>query len=162
MDFYSYLWLRLDGSPYYVGKGKGDRAFTSRKHEVHCPDNRARILVFPMAREAEAFESEIALIELFGRKDLGTGCLRNLTDGGDGPSGWVPSEESRRRMMVAAKARKGRFSHSADTRKKIAASHLANWANPKYRAEHPNSGHAQTPAQRQARYRERLAAKSSN
>lgn len=85
--FYSYLWMREDGTPYYAGKGTERRAFVTQNRRFHCPADSTRILVFPMLNEAEAFESEVALIELFGRKDLGTGCLRNLTDGGEGCSG---------------------------------------------------------------------------
>jgi|SRR5665213_330841 len=87
MDYYSYLWLRAsDGSPYYAGKGSGRRAVKGY-HGVHRPSDKSRILIFPMLNEAEAFASEVALIELFGRKDLGTGCLRNRTNGGEGTSG---------------------------------------------------------------------------
>jgi hypothetical protein len=71
-----------------------------------------------MVSEFEAFESEIALIELFGRKDFGTGCLRNLTDGGDNPPAWPKgkargtpaicqaiSDATRMRMRLAATRR---------------------------------------------------------
>ena len=101
IEFYSYLWLREDGSPYYAGKGRGNRAFRSKGHGVHRPKNLNRILVFPMMDEGEAFESEVALIELFGRKDNGTGCLRNLTDGGDGPSGHIHSEKQKERIKAS-------------------------------------------------------------
>src|SRR5271166_1977590 len=85
--FYTYLWLREDGTPYYVGKGKGRRAFVSQGHTVKRPKQRERIVVYPAESEADAFETEIALIWYYGRKDLGMGCLRNLTDGGDrGPT----------------------------------------------------------------------------
>ena len=104
-QFYSYLWLRVDGSPYYAGKGFGNRAYRGAAHNVHCPKDRIRILVFPMLNEAEAFESEIALIELFGRKDLGTGCLRNLTSGGEGRSGAVVSDETRQKQSAAKKGK---------------------------------------------------------
>jgi hypothetical protein len=39
------------------------------------------------------------MIAVFGRKNLGTGILHNRSDGGDGPSGWVVSEETRRNKV---------------------------------------------------------------
>ena len=102
MQFYSYLWLREDWTPYYVGKGSGKRAFTRVGHTVNPPKDRMRILVFPKANEVEAFESEKALIAAFGRKDLGTGCLRNRTDGGEGNSGRIFSAEHRRKLGKGA------------------------------------------------------------
>jgi NUMOD3 motif len=97
-QFYSYLWLRADSTPYYAGKGIGNRAFQSRGHSVQCPADRTRILIFFHSTEAEAFESEKAFIKWFGRKDLGTGCLRNWTNGGEGTSGRVWSLESRQKV----------------------------------------------------------------
>ncbi len=81
-DFYTYVWLRADGTPYYVGKGYGDRAF--RKGSPP----RERIQVQSMPDEATALAYEIYQIDFWGRKDLGTGILRNLTDGGEGNRGW--------------------------------------------------------------------------
>ena len=91
MEFYSYLWLRADGTPYYAGKGKGNRAHIRGSHRLRPPDDNSRILIFPMASEADALESEIALIDLFGRKDLGTGCLRNFTTG---KLGWIKRKQN--------------------------------------------------------------------
>jgi NUMOD3 motif len=105
MGFYSYLWLRVDGTPYYAGKGMGRRAFVRGSHHLRPPENQKRILIFPMVSEAEALESEIALIELFGRKDLGTGCLRNFTNGGDGVSGYRATNEARQQRSEAYKGR---------------------------------------------------------
>lgn len=105
MKFYSYLWLRDDGSPYYAGKGKGKRAF-SAYHSFHPPADPSRILIFPHATEIESFESEIAFIKWFGRKDLGTGGLRNLTDGGEGSSGRIASQETRAKIGAKGRGRK--------------------------------------------------------
>lgn len=88
--FYTYLWLRENGIPYYVGKGKEQRAYRRSQHRVKCPP-RERILVEYHASEQDAFAAEIFLIAYYGRIDLGTGCLRNLTDGGDGCSGLIHS-----------------------------------------------------------------------
>lgn len=112
-QFYTYLWLREDGTPYYVGKGKDDRAFYKHSHRFNPPPAK-RITIYPAESESEAFENEIALIWYYGRKDLGTGCLRNLTDGGENPPrqvvgpmlGKKHSEETKRKMSAAREGKK--------------------------------------------------------
>jgi|SRR5208282_2701167 len=105
MVFYAYMWLREDGTPYYVGKGSGKRAFVNKDHAVRKPTS-DRVIVFTCDSEEGAFEKEIELIKTWGRKDLGTGILHNRTDGGDNPPnrrGVKESEETRRRKSASAK-----------------------------------------------------------
>ena len=83
--FYTYLWLREDGTPYYAGKGHGNRAFERDNHRFCPPADPENILVQEWPDETGAFEGEKLLIAIYGRKDNGTGCLRNLTDGGENP-----------------------------------------------------------------------------
>ena len=109
-QFYSYLWLREDGTPYYAGKGAGNRAFVSHKR-IYPPRDKSRILIFSHVTEVEAFESEKAFIKWFGRKDIGTGCLHNLTDGGEGKTGRIANLETRRRMSEAQKGNKKCLGH---------------------------------------------------
>ena len=96
VNFYAYLWLREDGSPYYAGKGTGRRAYESYAHGVHRPKDRSRIIIFDKPSEQDAFDAEKELIRRWGRIDNGTGCLRNLTDGGEGVSGSKHTEEWKR------------------------------------------------------------------
>lgn len=100
--YYTYLWLRTDGSPYYVGKGKGRRAYTSFVGH-RPPQDRSRILVQEFPSESDAIQAEILLIAYYGRRDLGTGCLRNCTDGGEGLSGYRHSKETRELMRKSHK-----------------------------------------------------------
>jgi hypothetical protein len=86
--FYTYLWLREDGTPYYVGKGSGKRASSWHGRVGKAP--KGYIVVYIAKDEADAFETEKLLIWYYGRKDLKTGCLRNLTDGGDNPPRSTP------------------------------------------------------------------------
>lgn len=86
MQPYVYFWLRANGTPYYVGKGTGRRAFINTQHSVHRPPDRARIIVQEYETETEAFEAEAFFVSFFGRLDDGSGCLRNHTVGGMGGS----------------------------------------------------------------------------
>ena len=93
--FYTYLWLRVDGTPYYVGKGCKRRGLRSYAHNVNCPKDKERILIQEWPSEQDAFAAEIFLISFYGRKDLKTGVLLNRTDGGQGMSGYRHTEETK-------------------------------------------------------------------
>ena len=82
--FYTYAYLREDRTPYYIGKGKGNRIYsTSRRNNP--PKDKSRVIYLKQnLTEEEAFKHEIYMIDVLGRKDLKTGILRNLTEGGEG------------------------------------------------------------------------------
>ena len=84
MEYYTYAYLREDGTPYYIGKGRNNRAYNGDCKSVKVPPKN-RILFLKMGlTEEDAFKHEIYMINILGRKDIGTGILRNLTDGGEG------------------------------------------------------------------------------
>lgn len=109
--FYVYILLRPNGTPFYVGKGKGRRVFHHEReamgpgltHKLNIirsitksgRDVGYRILEFFETEEA-CFAREIEEIARIGRHDLGTGPLANLTAGGEGTSGLT--EETKRRI----------------------------------------------------------------
>lgn len=91
-EYYTYAYLREDRTPYYIGKGKG-RRIDSSHDSVGLPPKERRIYLKKNLTEEEAFAHEIYMIDVFGRKDIGTGVLRNQTPGGDNPppnkmAGW--------------------------------------------------------------------------
>jgi hypothetical protein len=98
-DFYTYAYLREDRTPYYIGKGQGRRAYTKNKRQFKPPKDKSRIIFLKQnLLEQEAFKHEKYMIGVFGRKDLGTGILHNKTDGGEGSSGLIHSDETKRKM----------------------------------------------------------------
>ena len=135
--YYVYSYLREDHSPYYIGKGSGRRAYTKGPKEVKPPRDKSRVRILKAdLTEEEAFLLEKLYILMFGRIDLGTGILRNKSDGGDGSSGAIRSPEFREKLRQAnlgkkrpqwvydkiAASNKGK-KVSEETRAKISAIH---------------------------------------
>jgi hypothetical protein len=136
--FYTYLWLRENGIPYYVGKGTTDRAYID--HRVGKAPSKDRIILQEYGSEEDAFFAEKFLIVLYGREDLGEGALLNMTDGGEGavhssevlqrisethkrlgirpPSrkGCKASEETRRKQSISLQGHKGAV-HTDESRR---------------------------------------------
>lgn len=116
--FYVYIYRTLEGVPIYVGKGMKDRFRVHqrwnsnnqlfnylRKRSSKIEEGRYCLVpdIIIAKDEADAFEMEELLIAMIGRVDIGTGTLFNLTEGGEGTSGTVISEETRRKMSINAK-----------------------------------------------------------
>lgn len=44
LKFYTYAYLREDGTPYYIGKGSGGRAWDAANHRIRLPIDHKRII----------------------------------------------------------------------------------------------------------------------
>ena len=123
LHFYVYAYLRTNGTPYYIGKGQEDRAWVKHRHRnkgIQLPKNKSNIIIIENnLTEVGALAIERRLIRWYGRKDLGTGILHNRTDGGDGISGAIKSEQSKIQCRDSQIGKK-RKPWSAETRAKMA------------------------------------------
>ena len=147
--FYTYIYLdprksnlhiygdySFNYEPFYAGKGSGNRC----NNHLYCNGNNPylnrkirKILSLgyeiPIVKvqenliECNAFRLEIDLIKTIGRKDLGTGPLLNLTDGGESPSGYIHTKETKEKMKIAWK---NRPPVTDETKEKISNSLIGN------------------------------------
>lgn len=187
-EFYVYAYFDpCDDLPFYVGKGHGDRDVQHfRPHELKKPYPFYRKLRKMLAQgvqplvvrlaeqigEPEAFVLESFLILALGRRNdpLNPGPLWNLTDGGEGASGYVCSEEIRLRISAGKKGKKNSESHNRNiaaarsrmkcseaTKQKIAAQHRGMKATEKARQHMRDAQNSEAAKQRHARQRGRSA-----
>lgn len=145
-QFYTYIHAKPDYTPFYVGKGYGRRAtyfFSRNPHHKNITKKygEKNILIGKIECSSEeiAFELEVGLIKCLKRMGV---KLVNMTDGGEGRSGSVASEETRRKMRAvrlgkklpprsveyrakASAARKGKpgHPHSKESLAKLVANH---------------------------------------
>jgi hypothetical protein len=104
-EYYTYAYLRKDGTPYYIGKGKDNRAY-SKKRSIRPPGDTNRILILKEnLTEEDAFKHEIYMIGVFGKKING-GILHNITDGGEGVSGMKHTDISKEKIGRAFRGKK--------------------------------------------------------
>lgn len=126
MAYYVYCYLRKDGTPYYIGKGTGNRAWTKGKGEVGKPtDSKRIIIVEDNLTLTGSLAIERRLIRWYGRIDLGNGILRNQTNGGDGGAGAragnILSKETRKKISLAHLGKK-RKPMGEESKKKLSES----------------------------------------
>lgn len=151
--FYTYAHFRPDNSVFYIGKGRGRRAWAKDNrnphwHHVTAKHGEHKVEVLAQwPTEQEAFDHEKFLIWCF--RDMGV-SLTNLTDGGDGAAGYkhtkesiqkrlnsmrgyAPSEETKAKMREAHLGKKNHFfgrNHSDEAKEVISSKKKANPSKP--------------------------------
>lgn len=138
-SYYVYAYLRSRDSargprfsPYYIGKGSGDRAYSKVRAVAKPTDSSYIVFLEEGMTEREAFALEKYAIALYGRLDKGNGILWNMTDGGEGCSGLIMSQETKDKIAKSLTGRKrpqsvtekilqtrAGFRHSEETKRKM-------------------------------------------
>ena len=139
--FYVYEWFVVDTlEVFYVGKGTGDRRFRTDKRNQYFQRmiNKHKCavkVVKSYLTEEEAFQEEIKRIDEM--KAIGW-AVCNFTDGGEGISGLIHTEESRKRIsenrsgqLVGEKNHNFGKPLSEETKRKLSQLLKGRWAGEK-------------------------------
>lgn len=122
--YYVYVQLRPDNTPFYVGKGQKCRykdidSYSRSKYYLRTVEKygvaNIRSLIFEALSERNAFEIEMEFIQILKR--LGH-RLVNLTEGGEGISGYRFTKRQRRKLKARPKEHLY-GPHSEETRRRI-------------------------------------------
>ena len=137
---YVYRHIRLDkNEPFYIGIGSSkyyNRAYRHKtrsdfwKRVANKGGYEVEILMDDLTWE-QACEKEKEFIKLYGRVDLKTGCLVNMTDGGDGALNAIISEKTRKSVAEANRRRV----FTDEQKKKMAERMIERNKEPEFRAK---------------------------
>ena len=142
--FYVYLLLdpRKSNEPFYVGKGKGSRAYIHGKESVEYNKFKSNVInsikkeglahvvkiISEGLTEQEAFDLEIDIIKKLGRRNIDSdGILTNRTLGGEGASGRPVSDDLKLKLSEKLKGCKGTrngMKNTVEHNKKISEANL--------------------------------------
>lgn len=117
---FKYEDYEFEYEPFYVGKGSGRRIYkhfncyvknmndnTYKYRKIRHIQSNGKEPIIKMViekiSEKEAFSIELKLIKIIGRYDKGLGPLTNHTDGGEGNSGRITSEETKKKISESLK-----------------------------------------------------------
>lgn len=133
--YYIYFHINpLKNEIFYVGKGKGNRAYDKNKRNRFWKNIVKKYgyivdIIEDNLTEKEAFEREIFYIKKIGRKNLGLGPLVNMTDGGDGfdRTGAILSQETKDKISESHKG----LTHTEETKLKMSISKKGKVSNKK-------------------------------
>lgn len=136
---YVYRHIRMDkNEPFYIGIGSDCEGNYTRANSAHRRNNHWKSIVKNtnycidiMLDELTwnfACEKEVEFIKMYGRRNIGTGVLVNLTDGGEGLVGLVHkkhTKEAKRKISEAGKGNKHSLGRklSEEHKKKLSRIH---------------------------------------
>lgn len=110
-----YRHIRLDkNEPFYIGIGDVEARAYNKVSRSKLWKNIAKVgyeveILFEGLTWEEACEKEKEFILLYGRRDLGTGTLVNLTDGGEGTFGYRHTEKVKEKLRNLYSGEKNRW-----------------------------------------------------
>jgi len=163
--YYIYRHIRTDTNmPFYIGKGVAKNGYGCRltdfkgrsklwkKIYAKCNEEILVEVIYESDSHEKIVEKETEFIFMYGRIDLGTGTLANLTDGGEGVVGRIASRETIEKFKKTVKTSRTWEPHSEETKRRMSESHKRyfienkeklqkkfserakrNWLNPTYR-----------------------------
>lgn len=122
-QFYVYIHKKPDGTPFYVGKGHGRRAYRfSNRNQWHqnivAKYGKENIIIeiIHCLNESQAFDLEKIYIKQIKYDGF---TLANMSDGGEGDSGRIITEAHRKKLSEAKKGKPLSLEHKNALKGKV-------------------------------------------